>query len=114
MRKVKIDKWKAKVPQYEDGKVVGSIEQDETLLTALNILLSNKKPEEIPRGLEKFRLFHRLVGAFDKADKEGVLTLEEADYSFLKGMLEKDVPSVWGFNDNLNKAIEAFLEAKEE
>jgi len=97
MRKIKIETWKAKIAE---GK-----EQDENLLVALNVLLGNKRPEEIPRGLDAFRTNMRLVKAFDKADKSGILELEEADYSFLKGVIEKDIPSLWGMNENLSKAI---------
>jgi hypothetical protein len=106
MRRIKLNKWKAKDREGND--------QDEDLLMALNVLLGNKKPEDIPRGLDKFRLFHRLAKAFDKADESRELVLEEADYSFLKEMVEKDVPSVWGMNENLSEALEDFLNAKQE
>lgn len=116
MRKIKIKNWKASVPVYEgegkNRKVVDSREQEENILIALNLLIANKKPEELPKGLDKFRLFNRLTKAFTKAEKTKILKLEEVDYSFLKDMIEKDVPSVWGMNDNLFKALEAFLEAK--
>lgn len=106
MRKIKINNWKAKLPSGE--------EKEENLLMAFNVLIGNKRPEEIPRGLDKFRLFNRLVKAFDKADKSGELMLEESDYSFLKSMVEKDIPSVWGMNEDLSKAFEEFLNTKEE
>jgi len=114
MKKIKIKSWKSKVPIYEDGKIVGSEEKDETLLDALNVLIANKKPEEMPRGLDKFRTFNRLSKAFDKADKTKVLELEETDYSFLKTSIEKDTPASWGMNQNISQAIEDFLEAKDE
>lgn len=114
MRKIKIETWKANIPKFDGDKIVGTEEKDENLLTALNVLLGSKKPEEIPRGLDKFRLFGRLSKAFIKADEKGILHLEEADYSFLKQMVEKDIPSVWGFNEKLMNAIELFLNAKQE
>jgi len=114
MRKIKIQTWKAKVPKYEGDKIVGTEDVDETLLSAINVLIANKKPEDIPRGLDKFRMFNRLTKAFEKAEKSGTLELEETDYSFLKKSIEGDIPSTWGFNDNLSKAIESFLDAKEE
>lgn len=114
MRKIKINSWKSKVPIYEDGKVVGSEEKDETLLDALNILIANKKPENIPRGIDKFRLYGRLAKAFDKADETKVLELEESDYSFLKKTIEEDAPATWGMNLSINEAIEGFLEVKED
>jgi len=105
MRKIKIETWKAK---DRDGK-----EYDESILTAFNVLINNKKPEEIPRGLDKFRLFNRITKAFTKAEKSGELVLEETDYKFLKEIVEKDIPSVWGANDSILNAIEAFIDAKE-
>ena len=116
MRKIKIETWKSKVPVYgEDGQtVVDTKEQDEDLLAVLNVLISNKKPEEMPRGLDKFRLFGRLSKTFDKADKSKVLELEESDYTFLKESIEKDISAGWGMNQNIFKAIEDFLEAKQE
>ena len=104
MRKIKIEKWKVKTPNGE---------AEEDLLMALNALISAKKPEEIPRGLDKFRLFHRLSKAFEKAETSKILELEEFDYKFLKDTVEKDIPSVWGLNPNIAKAFEEFLEAKE-
>ena len=113
MRKIKINTWKSKVPVYEDEKIVGTEEKDEDLLVALNVLIGNKKPEEMPRGLDKFRTFRRLADAFDKADKSRILELEEVDYKFLKDEIEKGIPSSWGMNKNISKAIEDFLESKE-
>lgn len=118
MRKIKVEKWKSRVPRYEgegsERKVVGYDEIDEDILVVLNVLIGNKKPEEIPKGLDKFRLFGRLTKSFDKADKNKVLELEEVDYKFLRETIEKDVPSTWGFNENISKAIEEFMNAKEE
>lgn len=106
MRKIKLEKWKSKTP---DGK-----EMDEDLLMALNVLIANKKPEDMPRGLDKFRIFNRLSKAFEKADKSRVLELEETEYKFLKDEIENSIPSGWGMNQNIAKAVESFLEAKSE
>lgn len=116
MKKIKLEKWKSNVPIYgEDGKtIVGTEEKDEDLLTALNVLIANKKPEDMPRGIDKFRLFGRISKAFEKADESRVLELEESDYTFLKEAIEKDTPASWGMNKNILKAIESFLEAKSE
>jgi len=114
MRKIKIEKWKSKVPVYEGDKVVGTEDKDEDLLVALNVLISNKKPEDMPKGLDKMRTFGRLVKAFDKADKNKVLELEEVDFKFLKDIIEKDIPASWGMNQNIMKAVEEFLDAKSE
>jgi hypothetical protein len=104
MRKVRIEKWKAKDQQGN--------EYDESLLVIFNVLINSKKPEDIPRGLDKFRLFNRMAKAFDKADETGDLVLEETDYKFLKDMIETSIPSSWGANENIMKAVESFLDAK--
>ena len=115
MRKIKIEKWKSNVPKYDDeGKVVGTTEKDETLLDAINVLIANKKPEDMPRGLDNFRTMGRLSKAFTKAEESGILELEETDYKFIKDDLEKNIPSTWGMNQNIMKAVEEFLNAKSE
>jgi len=115
MRKIKIETWKSKIPKYDDeGKVVGTEEKDETLLDAINVLIANKDPKDMPRGLDNFRTMGRLSKAFEKADKSKVLELEEVDYKFIKDDLEKNIPSTWGMNQNIMKAVEDFLNAKQE
>lgn len=114
MRKIKIEKWKSKVPQYKDGEIVGTEEKDETLLDALNVLIANKKPEDMPKGVDNFRTMSRLSKAFIKAEETGILELEETDYKFIKDDLEKNIPSAWGMNENIMKAVEEFLDAKAE
>ena len=117
MRKIKIEKWKSQVPVYdkEDStKIVGTEEKDETLLDALNVLIANKKPEEMLKGLDNFRTMNRLSKAFTKAEEKGILELEETDYMFLKNDLEKNIPSSWGMNINIMNAVEEFLNAESE
>ena len=112
MRKIKIKSWKSKSPIYEDGKIVGSEEKDEDLLIALNVLIGNKKPEEMKKGLDHFRTMGRLSKAFEKAEKSKVLELEEVDYTFLKDEITSNVPAAWGMNANIMGSIEEFMEAK--
>ena len=115
MRKIKIETWKANIPvTNEAGVVVDSKEMDESLLIALNNLIGSKKPEEMPRGIDKFRLFSKISKAFEKAEKTGVLEVEELEYKFLKDTIEKDVPAAWGMNENIMNAITSFLDAKDE
>ena len=107
MRKIEVKKWKAINEATRE-------EFEENTLTALNVLIAGQKPEDIPRGIDKFRLFGRLGKAFDKAEKSGVLELEESDYSFIKKAVEANVPSVWAMHAEIGPAIEAFLNAEEE
>ncbi len=106
MRKIQIGSWKTLDPE---GK-----EYEETQLTALNVLIANKKPEDMPRGLDKFRIFNKLSKAFEKAAETGELVIEENEYRFIKDMMNTDIPSIWGTNPNISEAIERFLEAEEE
>lgn len=116
MRKIKLDKWKSQRQVFDKvGNPTGETEEvGEDLLSALNVLIANKKPEDMPKGLDKFRTFGRLSKAFEKADESRILELEEADYKFLKDEMESSIPSTWGMNPDISKAIEEFLEAKEE
>ena len=106
MRKIKINKWKAKLPTGEDA--------DEDLRMAINTLLVIKRPEEIPRGIDKFRMFIKIADAFEKADESEILELQEREYQFLKSVIETEIPSTWGMNKNLVQAIDDFLNAREE
>ena len=101
MKSIKVMKWVGKMP---DGSDV-----EDSTISALSVLLNSKKPEELPRGIDKFRLFGRLSKAFDEAEKTDILNLEEGDYQFLKSIIEKDIPSIWGMNPNIINVIEEFL-----
>jgi len=104
MKQIKIHSWKAKTP---DNKEI-----EENTLSMFSIILSNKKPEELPRGLDMFRLFSRLATAFDNAEKDKLLVLEDSDYLFLKKLLESDLLSTWGMNQDIVKAVDLFMNAK--
>jgi len=113
MRKIKIETWKSNVPKFDDGgTIIGTEEKEETLLVAINVLIANKKPEDMPKGLDNFRLMSRLSKAFTKAEETNILELEEIDYKFIKDDLEKNIPSSWGMNINIMNAVEGFLNAK--
>lgn len=117
MRRIRIESWKARVLKFDEtGKVVpGKFDTaEENLLVAFNNLIAAKEPKDMPRGLDQFRLFNRLSKAFEKAEKTKILELEEVDYKFLKDTIERDIPSAWGMSINISKAIEEFLEAKQE
>jgi hypothetical protein len=104
MRKIKVEKWE--VTNQEGEKV------EETLLHVLNALIGNRKPDQMGKGVDGFRVMNRLSKAFDKAEKSGVLELEEVDYKSLKEIVETDIPDVWGLNKNISTAVEAFLGAE--
>jgi len=105
MRSIEVKSWKVNTA---DGKEV-----TEDTLMLLSILVTNKKPEELPRGYEQFKLFTKLTKAFEKAAETKILLLEEDTYSFLKNTVEKDIISIWGTNKNIVEAITLFMEAPE-
>lgn len=99
VKKIKVLKWKE-----------GEVEVD--TLKALIVLMNMKDPQKMPKGLDKFRLYSRIDKAFKEAETTGTIELEEIDYAFLKKTIEEEVPSTWGFNKDITKVIEEFLEAK--
>lgn len=105
MRKIEVKTWKAilKGEEIEEGSLM--------LFTSL---LSSASPEEMPKGLDQFRLFNRISKAFEGAEKTKVLSLEEGDYSFMKAQIEKNIPAILGMNANITEAIDAFINAKQE
>ena len=105
MKVIKVQVWKATNPE---GKEV-----EETTINMLESLLSVARPEEMPRGLEQYKLFARISKAIDEAGKTKILRLEDNDYEFMKGIIEKNIPAVWATNKNLSQAVESILEAKE-
>ena len=106
MRNIAVKEWTVVDTEKNEHK--------EDLLMLLSLLVTNKKPEELPRGLEQFKLFTKITKAFEKASETKVLVLEEDVYKFLKNTVEKDIPSIWGTNKNIVEAINIFMETKEE
>jgi len=106
MRNINLKEWSVK---NKEG-----IEDKESLLVVIDVLIRMKKPEDLPRGFEQFTLFNKLSRAFEKAKETKVLSLEEAEYKFLKDSIIKDIPMHWGANKDIFEAINAFMDVKEE
>lgn len=92
--------------QINDGN--GNITKENTIMV-LKILINSKKPELMPRGIDKFRLFNRLGKAFENSEKNNFLELEDGDYLFLKKTIEDEIVGNWGMNNDRAIAIELFL-----
>jgi len=105
MRNIEVKKWKA-----QDNK---GVEVEENTIQALGLILSLKKPEQMPKGIDNFRIFSRFSKAFEEAEKSKIIKLEEHDYNFMKKLIDSDVPSIWGLNKNIVKMIEDFMNTKE-
>lgn len=106
MRKIKLNKW---LEKDREGK-----ENDTDLRNIITIMVGNQKPDEMPRGIDNFRTMNRISNAFEKADADGELVLEETEYTYIKKILEKGIPAIWGANKDISEAIDAFFEAKGE
>ena len=104
MRKIKFLKWTTKGP---NGDV------DESTSVVISALLLATPSDQMPRGLEQFKLFGRLSEALSKAEESGELTLEETEYNFVKGMVERSTPAVWAMNPEISKAIDSIINAEE-
>jgi len=111
MRKIEVRRWKALVPNsVTKEKPEGEAVEENTLM----ILTGVMNRAEHPKGFDNFMRFHRLAIAIEKADKSGILELEEAEYTYLKDLVQKNIPAEWGANLSVNEAIEAFMDTKEE
>lgn len=104
MRKIEIKSWKKTINEQE-------VEEDFTMV--LKALLNTQKPE-VSRGIDRFRLFGRLAKAFEKAEKTKFIELEEGDYSYLKGLIEKELPAKWAMQKEVLENVEIYIEAKPE
>jgi len=118
MKKIKVEVWKEKLPLFEDPnnpeKPTGVKESDWSILKSLDILIANRDPQTISKGIDQFRFMSRLGKAFSKAEKDGVLELEDSDYAQLKKLVESNIPDVWGMNPKIMENIETFLNASDE
>ena len=105
MKVIKLFKWQA---QNAEGNMV-----EDGSINMIEMLLSSAPPQELPRGLEQYKLFARLSTAFEKAKTKDTLELEDADYDLMKGIIERNIPAIWATNKDLSKAVEAVLAAEE-
>ncbi len=99
MRKIEIKSWRKSL----NGK-----ELEENFIMVLKAVLNTVDV----KGIDKFRMFGRLGKAFEKAKNS--IELEEGDYSFMKGLLEKELPAKWGMIEEVLENVELFMEAKPE
>lgn len=105
MRKIKVEPWKSLAPN-KDGQ---QVEVKESILDVLITLLTNLKSEDMPRGIEYFRIFKNISDAIEVAEKTNELIFEEREYDFIKGLLEENVLPSWALNPNIFNAITDFL-----
>lgn len=104
MKKIKVQNWKAK---DKDGKEV-----DENTIELLRILLTYKDPTTLPKGFAQARMFNRFLTSFKEAETSNELILDDEDYNFFKGLVETDTPALWGSNENIMGALNAFIKGE--
>lgn len=105
MREVKVKKWSVKDP---DGKKV----RDESTVDVIEGLLRSADPQNMPKGWDQFRLFHKVRKAIEESDKTGILKMEDDVYVFIKALVETGVPAAWGLNDDIYGVIDDIMNAK--
>lgn len=101
MRKIKVKSWK------ENG-------EDQDIISLINIVLRIPDAPNSPglAGIDNFRTYSRLDGAFKKAEKTNELELQESDWVYIKDQLDKKVPASWGLMADVAEAIESFMGAE--
>ena len=108
MRKIKIVEWEEIGSDGKPEKI--------TTLTVLKQFLMMAKPEQLPRGFDKFRSYRKIDQAFEKAEKDPnkMIELEDAEYEFLKKIGNDVMPAAWALNKSVAPVIEEFMDAKQE
>lgn len=107
---INVGKW-METAKNAKGEMV---EQEATLVYALQTLINNLRAEKMPRGFEKFKIFSKLYKAFEEADKTDVLVLEDREYKFLKTTINEEIPAQWGARPDIMEAFQAFMDAKDD
>ena len=79
----------------------------------IGLLVRNVDPAKIPRGIDKFRLTHRIFNALDESIKTDKIVLSEGDYQEVRRIIENDVPAIWAKNEDVVKAVEGVLNARQ-
>lgn len=115
MKKIEIGVW---IEEYVDGQGKPQKKSANTI-TLLGYLVNNANPMKAPKGLDHFRAMNRIGKAFDKAEEEikkqspAFLDLEEADYIFLKRLVQEEIPARFGKMPGIVDAVEKFLNPTE-
>ena len=104
MRKFKVGSWE-EGPKGDKQKV--------TIIDVIKNLMNSQDPTKVPRGIDKFRTFSRLSKAFDESEKTGFVEVEQADFRFLKDLVEKDIPAKFALMSEVTDAVELMLDAED-
>ena len=125
MVKIPIEVWTAQRPkgrELDENGLPVMEDAEENTVQILSFLLNNVDQRTIPTGFSQFRIFNKISKAFDKVEKalpkangkKIFLELGGAEYLFLKGLIDKNIPAQWGANENISKAVEAFMGASKD
>jgi len=106
MRKIRIYQWNEKSPQ--SGK-----EEDVDTRILITNMVKGIPPQNIPRGLDNFRIMLSLHESLEKSKGKEYLNLEENVYKFLEDNCLTNIPAVWGMMDDISLAILAIVDAEQ-
>lgn len=102
MKSMKIVKWQAKGLDGKDSGV------EQSIIDVISIVLS-KASQSMGSGIEQFRFIHRISEVFDKAEKTGVLEMDDSDYNKMADLIKNNLPSGLGFSQDIYSGVEDFL-----
>jgi len=101
-RSIKVMKWMENVGQKE---------VESNTCKMISALMQITPPERVPRGIDKFRLMHRIYNALEEAENTGNIEISEGDYTIIRRLVENEVPSNWAKHPDIVNSIEMVLQA---
>ena len=102
MKKMNVVKWKVMDMNGKDNGV------EQSIINVITIALS-KASNSMGSGIEQFRFIHRVSEAFDRAEKTGILEIEDTDYAKITDLMKNNMPAGFGFSKDIYSAVENFL-----
>ena len=109
--KMKIKGWKVQIPiKDEQGRPTDKYTlAEENLIMLLKYLISAQPMEQLPGGFKNFTVFSKVAQELELAEKKGALNMTPETHTFLKLIIDKNIPSTWGMNADVSSAITEFM-----
>ena len=104
MKSVEIKNW---IVKDKEGKEV-----EDSFLNVINYVISVGQQKDNLAGFDNMRKLNRVGLAMDEAIKTKKLSLEDDDYKFIKELINKHSPAIWGTNPNIMDSVTEFMELK--
>jgi len=102
MKKMQVVKWQVK---SANGENVGREES----IVDVNTNVLSRASNSMGSGIDQFRFIHRVSEGFDKAEKTGMLEIEDTDYAKITDLMKNNMPAGFGFSKDIYSSVENFL-----